>query len=73
MPRGRHRASFDQDSEFNRRRTVVNRDCGLSFKEIGLPVVRNQATVMRICHPSMQEEMTSRPHPLHCTTVSDDR
>ncbi|GFV43581.1 hypothetical protein TNCV_1613551 [Trichonephila clavipes] len=51
MPRGRHRASFGQVFEFDRRKIVAYRDCGLSFNEIGQSVGRNQATVMRICHP----------------------
>ncbi|GFY20124.1 hypothetical protein TNCV_2148171 [Trichonephila clavipes] len=44
MPRGRHRASFDQVSEFIRGGIVVYRDCGLSFTEIGRSVGRNQTT-----------------------------
>ncbi|GFU65483.1 transposable element Tc1 transposase [Trichonephila clavipes] len=58
MPRGRHRDSFDQVSEFDQRRIVAYRDCGLSFREIGQRVGRNQATVMRICHHWMQESVT---------------
>ncbi|GFW24012.1 transposable element Tcb1 transposase [Trichonephila clavipes] len=43
------RSAFDQVSEFDRGRIVAYRDCGLSFKEIGSRVRRNQTTVMRIC------------------------
>lgn len=76
MPRGRHRASFDQVSEFDRGRIVAYRDCGLSFREIGQRVGRNQATVMRICNRWMQEGTTDRrgrSHPPRCTTARDDR
>ncbi|GFV53804.1 hypothetical protein TNCV_1592271 [Trichonephila clavipes] len=55
MPCGRHRASFDHVSEFDRGRIVANREYGLSFREMGQRVGRNQATVMQICHRWMQE------------------
>ncbi|GFT51045.1 hypothetical protein TNCV_4490261 [Trichonephila clavipes] len=58
MPHGRHRAPFDQISEFDRERIVANKDCGLSFRKIGQRVGRNQATVMRNCHRWMSEEAT---------------
>ncbi|GFY11465.1 uncharacterized protein TNCV_3183031 [Trichonephila clavipes] len=45
----KQRSAFDQVSEFDRGRIVVYRDCGLSFKEMGSRVGRNQTTVMRIC------------------------
>ncbi|GFV47004.1 transposable element Tc1 transposase [Trichonephila clavipes] len=76
MPRGRHRFSFDQFSEFERPRTVAYRDCGLSFREIGQRVRRNQAILVRICHRCMLEEMTDRRgrlHPSRCITALDDR
>ncbi|GFY01297.1 transposable element Tcb1 transposase [Trichonephila clavipes] len=60
VSRGRHRASFDQVSEFDGGRIVAYRDCGLSSREIGQRVERNQATVMWICHRWMQEETTCR-------------
>ncbi|GFW74668.1 hypothetical protein TNCV_962431 [Trichonephila clavipes] len=44
MPCGRHRVSLDQVLEFDRGRIVANRDFGLSFREIGQRVGRNQAT-----------------------------
>ncbi|GFW76391.1 hypothetical protein TNCV_1581701 [Trichonephila clavipes] len=56
MPRGSHRASFSFVFEFDRGRIVVHGDSGLSFKEIGQRVGRNQATVTQICHCWMQEE-----------------
>ncbi|GFX32471.1 hypothetical protein TNCV_2173891 [Trichonephila clavipes] len=46
MPRGRHRACFDQVSEFDEGRMVAYTDGGLSFREIDQRVGRNQATVM---------------------------
>ncbi|GFW39656.1 transposable element Tcb1 transposase [Trichonephila clavipes] len=72
----RYRASLDEMSEFDRGRKVVYRDFRLSFKEIGQRVGRNQATVMRICHPWMQEETRDQRGRLHspcCTTTRDDR
>ncbi|GFU18687.1 putative transposase [Trichonephila clavipes] len=47
MSRRKHRSAFDQVSEFDRRSIVAYRDCGLSFREIGSRVGRNQTTVMR--------------------------
>ncbi|GFS72230.1 transposable element Tcb1 transposase [Trichonephila clavipes] len=72
----KQRSAFDQVSEFDRRRIVAYRDCGLFFKEIGSRVGRNQTTVMRICHRRMQEGTTdrrSRSHPPQCTTSCEDR
>ncbi|GFT75465.1 uncharacterized protein TNCV_4832801 [Trichonephila clavipes] len=60
MSRRKQRSAFDQVSEFDRGRIVAYRDCGLSFREIGSRVGRNQTTVMRICDPWMQES-TKRP------------
>ncbi|GFX50117.1 transposable element Tcb1 transposase [Trichonephila clavipes] len=53
-------SAFDQVSEFDRRRIVAYRDCGLSFREIVSRVGRNQTTVMRICDRWMQEGTTDR-------------
>ncbi|GFY28545.1 HTH_38 domain-containing protein [Trichonephila clavipes] len=50
------RSAFKQVSEFDRGRIVAYRDCGLSFREIGSRVGRNQTTVMRICDRWMQED-----------------
>ncbi|GFY24835.1 transposable element Tcb1 transposase [Trichonephila clavipes] len=69
-------AAFDQVSEFDRGRIVTYRDCGLSFKEIGSRVGRNQTTVTRICDRWMQEGTTDRhgrSHPPQCTTLREDR
>ncbi|GFW64296.1 HTH_38 domain-containing protein, partial [Trichonephila clavipes] len=60
------RSTFDQVSEFDRGRIVANRDCGLSFREIGSRVGRNQTTAMRICDRWVQEgttEQCGRSHP----------
>lgn len=76
MPRRKQRSFFDQVSEFDRGRIVAYRDCGLSFREIGSRVGRNQTTVMRICDRWMQEGTTDRrvrSHPPQCTTSRDDR
>ncbi|GFU41949.1 transposable element Tcb1 transposase [Trichonephila clavipes] len=76
MSRRKQRSAFDQVSEFNRGRIVAYRDCGLSFKEIGCRVGRNQTTVMRICDCWMQEGTTDRhgrSHPPQYTTSRDDR
>ncbi|GFX28513.1 uncharacterized protein TNCV_1153221 [Trichonephila clavipes] len=60
MARRKQRPAFDQVSEFHRGRIVAYRDCGLSFREIGSHVGRNQTTVMRICDHWMQEGTTDR-------------
>ncbi|GFV54832.1 uncharacterized protein TNCV_3683571 [Trichonephila clavipes] len=57
--------AFDQVSEFDTGRIVAYRDCGLSFREIGSRVRRNQTTVMRICDRGMQEGMTNQRGRLH--------
>ncbi|GFV07353.1 transposable element Tcb1 transposase [Trichonephila clavipes] len=49
MSRRKQRSAFDQLSEFDRGRIVAYQECGLSFREIGSRVGRNQTTVMRIC------------------------
>ncbi|GFY21738.1 transposable element Tcb1 transposase [Trichonephila clavipes] len=76
MFRRKQRSAFDQVSEFDSGRIVSYRDCGLSFREIGSRVGRNQTTVMRICDRWMQEGTTDRfgrSHPLQCTTSREDR
>ncbi|GFS60786.1 transposable element Tcb1 transposase [Trichonephila clavipes] len=55
MSRKKPRSAFDQVSEFDRGRIVAYRDCGLSFRNIGSRVGRNQTPVMRICDRGMQE------------------
>ncbi|GFX69645.1 transposable element Tcb1 transposase [Trichonephila clavipes] len=61
MSRRNQRSAFDQVSEFDRGRIVTYlRDCGLSFREIGSRVGRNQTNVMRICDHWMQEGTTDR-------------
>ncbi|GFS60351.1 transposable element Tc1 transposase [Trichonephila clavipes] len=54
------RSAFDQVSEFDRGKIVVYRDYGLSFREIGSRVGRNQTTVMRKCDRWMQKGTTDR-------------
>ncbi|KFM72630.1 hypothetical protein X975_00333, partial [Stegodyphus mimosarum] len=76
IPRSKQRSSFDQVSEFDRGRIVAYRECGLSFREIGSRVGRNQTTVMRICDRWMREGTMDRcvqSHPPQCTTSCDDR
>ncbi|GFW16618.1 transposable element Tc1 transposase [Trichonephila clavipes] len=76
MSRRKQRSVFDQVSVFDSRRIVDYRDCGLSFREIGSRVGRNQTTVMRICDRWMQESATDRrvrSHPPQCTTSREDR
>ncbi|GFX26188.1 transposable element Tcb1 transposase [Trichonephila clavipes] len=76
MSRRKQRSTFDQVSEFDRGRIVAYRDCGLSFRETGNHVGRNQTTVMRICDHWMQEGTTDRrgrSHPPQCTTSREDR
>ncbi|GFW40466.1 HTH_Tnp_Tc3_2 domain-containing protein [Trichonephila clavipes] len=52
------------------------RDCGLSFREIGSRVGRNQTTVIRICDRWIQDgtrDRRGRSHPPQCTTSREDR
>ncbi|GFW29863.1 transposable element Tcb1 transposase [Trichonephila clavipes] len=75
MSRRKQQSAFDQLFEIDRERIVAYRDCGLSFREIGSRVGRNQKTVMRICDHWMQEGTTdrrSRSHPPQCTTLRED-
>ncbi|GFW44549.1 hypothetical protein TNCV_4480951 [Trichonephila clavipes] len=58
MSRRKKQSAFDQVSEFDRGRIVAYRDCGLSFREIGSRVGRNQATVMWIFDRWRQESTT---------------
>ncbi|GFX16321.1 transposable element Tcb1 transposase [Trichonephila clavipes] len=74
--RRKQRSDFDQVSEFDRGRIVAYRDCGLSFREIGSRVGRNQTTVLRVCDHWMQKGTTDRrgrSHPPQCTTSREDR
>ncbi|GFW57009.1 transposable element Tcb1 transposase [Trichonephila clavipes] len=76
MSRRKQRSAFDQVSEFDRGRILAYRDCGLSFREIGSRVGRNQTTVMRICDRWMQKGTTDRrgrSHPPQCTTSHEER
>ncbi|GFS58208.1 transposable element Tc1 transposase [Trichonephila clavipes] len=75
MSRRKQRSAFDQASEFDRGRIVAYRDYGLSFREIGSRVGRNQTTSMRICYLWMQEgtmDQRGRLHPPQCTTSRED-
>ncbi|GFY35051.1 transposable element Tcb1 transposase [Trichonephila clavipes] len=75
MSRRKQRSAFDQVSEFDRERIVAYRDCGLSFRQIGRRVGRNQTTVMWICDRWMEEGTTDRhgrSHPPQCTTSRED-
>ncbi|KFM68256.1 Transposable element Tcb1 transposase, partial [Stegodyphus mimosarum] len=62
MPRSKQRSSFDQVSKFDRGRIVAYPECGLSFREIGSRVERNQTTVMRICDPLNAAGTTRQDH-----------
>ncbi|GFV66604.1 transposable element Tcb1 transposase [Trichonephila clavipes] len=76
MSRRKQRSAFDQVCEFDKGRIVAYRDCGLSFREIGIRVGRNQTTLIRICDHWMQEgtaERRGRSHPPQCTTSREDR
>ncbi|GFU45424.1 transposable element Tcb1 transposase [Trichonephila clavipes] len=70
------RSAFDHVSEIHRGGIVAYRDCGLSFREIGSRVGRNQTTVMRICNRWRQEgtmDRRGRSQPPQCTTSREDR
>ncbi|GFY14109.1 transposable element Tcb1 transposase [Trichonephila clavipes] len=76
MSRRKQRSAYDQVSESDRGRIVAYLDCGLSFREIGSRVGRNQTTVMWICDRWMQEgtmDRRGRSHPPQCTTSREDR
>ncbi|GFT36851.1 transposable element Tcb1 transposase [Trichonephila clavipes] len=49
-------SALDQEPEFDTERIVAYRNCGLSFRDIGRRVGRNETTVIRICDRWMQEE-----------------
>ncbi|GFX55257.1 transposable element Tcb1 transposase [Trichonephila clavipes] len=71
MSRRKQRSAFDQVSESDRGRIKAYQNCGLSFREIGSRVGRNQTTVMRICDRLIQEGTMDRrgpSHPPKCTT-----
>ncbi|GFW89060.1 transposable element Tcb1 transposase [Trichonephila clavipes] len=76
MPRRKQRSASDQVSKFDRGRIVAYQDCGLSFREFGSRVGRNQTTVMRISDFWMQEgtaDRRGRSNPPQCTTSHEDR
>ncbi|GFU23724.1 transposable element Tcb1 transposase [Trichonephila clavipes] len=62
MSSRKQRSDFYQVSKFDRGRTVAYRDCGLSFREIGSRVGRNQTNAMRICDRWMQEGICLQHH-----------
>ncbi|GFX11342.1 transposable element Tcb1 transposase [Trichonephila clavipes] len=68
MSRRKQRSAFDQVSEFSRGGIVAYRDYGLSSREIGSRVRRNQTTVIRICDRWMQEGKTDRRGRSHLST-----
>ncbi|GFW59293.1 transposable element Tcb1 transposase [Trichonephila clavipes] len=72
----KQRSAFDQVSKFDRGRIVAYRDCGLSFREIGSRVGRNQTTVMRIRDRWMPEgtmDRRGRSHSPQCPTSRENR
>ncbi|GFY02673.1 transposable element Tcb1 transposase [Trichonephila clavipes] len=76
MSRRKQQSAFDQVSEYDRGRILAYRDGGLSFREIGSRVGRNQITVMGICDRWMQEgtkDRRGRSHPSQCTTSRENR
>ncbi|GFU71927.1 transposable element Tcb1 transposase [Trichonephila clavipes] len=78
MSRRKQRSASDQVSEFDRRRIVAYRDCGLSFRKICSRVGRNQTTIMWIRDRWMQIvriavtdcSVTSRTIELHIESVT---
>ncbi|GFX10596.1 transposable element Tcb1 transposase [Trichonephila clavipes] len=64
MSRRKQRSAFDQVSEFDRGRIVAYRDCGLSFREIGSRVGRNQTTYLRVPFDSVYSSGLSARRPL---------
>ncbi|GFW77173.1 uncharacterized protein TNCV_2726031 [Trichonephila clavipes] len=71
MSRRKQRSAFDHVSEFDRGRILDYQECGLSFKEIGSRIGRNQTTVMRTCDHWIKVGTTDRrgrSHTPQCTT-----
>ncbi|GFW61153.1 transposable element Tcb1 transposase [Trichonephila clavipes] len=76
MSRKKQRSALDQVSEFDRGRIGAYRECGVTFREIGRRVGRNQTTLMRMCDRWMHEGTTDRrgrSHLPQCTTSREDR
>ncbi|GFV60969.1 transposable element Tcb1 transposase [Trichonephila clavipes] len=76
MSRRKQRSAFDPASEFDGRNKVAYQDCGLSFRQIGSRVGRNQITVIRICDHWTQDRTMDRrgqSHPPQFTTSREDR
>ncbi|GFX91793.1 uncharacterized protein TNCV_3529921 [Trichonephila clavipes] len=77
MPRGRHRASFNQVFEFDRGRIVAYRDCGLSFREKLVNLLDETKHLCDVDLSSMDAGGNDGPrglsHPTRCTTARDDR
>ncbi|GFV07961.1 transposable element Tc3 transposase [Trichonephila clavipes] len=74
---GRHRASVDQVSEFDRGRLVAYRDCGLSFREKSVNVLDE---TKQLCDADLssldagRNDGPTRPiTPPCCTTARDAR
>ncbi|GFT33763.1 transposable element Tcb1 transposase [Trichonephila clavipes] len=58
MSRRKQRSAFDQVSEFDRGKIVAYRDCGLSFREIGSRVGRNQTTIELLPWPARSLDLS---------------
>ncbi|GFU82142.1 transposable element Tcb1 transposase [Trichonephila clavipes] len=69
MSRRKQRSAFNQVSDFDRGRIVTYRNCGLSFRQIGSRVGRNETTVMQMWDRWMQE-VASRTVAQHIESVT---
>ncbi|GFT84588.1 hypothetical protein TNCV_714331 [Trichonephila clavipes] len=66
MTRGRHRASFDQVSEFDRGRIVTYKNCGLSFREINQVMDETKqlrcVSIIARCRRKRRTDRANRTH-----------
>ncbi|GFX31926.1 hypothetical protein TNCV_3408411 [Trichonephila clavipes] len=72
MSRGRHRASFDQISEFDQGRIVAYKDDELSFREIGMKP-NNCDMYLSSLDAGGNDRRRGRSPPPRCITARDDR
>ncbi|GFV48697.1 transposable element Tcb1 transposase [Trichonephila clavipes] len=71
MSRRKQRSAFDRVSVFDRGRIMAYRDCGLSFREIGSRVGRNQTTNRQIVRMAVTDRsVTSRIVAQHIESVT---
>ncbi|GFU21915.1 transposable element Tcb1 transposase [Trichonephila clavipes] len=73
MSHRKQRSAFDQASEFDRGRIVVYRDCGLSFREIGSRIGRNQTTSGQSARRPLLGLPLTQNHRVSAANLCDER